>query len=118
MKKLFLSISVCLCTLLQAQQSKPGDWYLRGANNYGFILQHRNNMGDLVNGYINGAEINFVKPAAGDKLWHHENNFLERGIGVAYFNLDNPAQLGNVYALFAFFEIPLNKKEKPSMNGK
>ena len=113
MKKLFLFIFVCLFTLLQAQQSKPGDWYLRGANNYGFILQHHNNMGDLVNGYINGAEIDFVKPAAGNKLWHHENNFLDRGIGFAYFNLDNPTQLGNVYALFAFYEIPLNKKEKP-----
>lgn len=113
MKKLFLSAFLgCLC-LLQAQQSNPGDWYLRAANNYGFILQHHNNMGDLVNGFINGGEINFIKPAAGDKLWHYENNFLERGIGFSYFNLDNPKQLGNIYALFAFYEIPLNKKEKP-----
>lgn len=113
MKKCFLLLFIGLFSLLHAQQSNPNDWYIRGANNYGFILQHHNNYGNLINGFIYGQEINFVKPATGDKLWHHENNFLERGVGFAYFNLDNPTQLGNVYAIFAFYEIPLHKKEKP-----
>jgi hypothetical protein len=113
MKKGFIILFISFFSLLQGQQSNPNDFYIRGANNFGFILQHHNNYGNLINGFINGQELNFIKPASGDKLWHHENNFLERGIGVAYFNLDNPTQLGNVYALYAFFEIPLNKKEKP-----
>jgi hypothetical protein len=113
MKKGFIFFFLSLFSLLQAQQNNPNDWYIRGANNYGFILQHHNNYGNLINGYIYGQEINFIKPATGDQLWHHENNFLERGIGVAYFNLDNPKELGNIYAFFAFYEIPLNKKEKP-----
>src|ERR1700752_2984233 len=113
MKKGFTFFFLSLFSLLQAQQSNPNDWYIRGANNYGFILQHHNNYGNLINGFIYGQEINFIKPAAGDKLWHHENNFLERGVGITYFNLDNPKQLGNIYAIYAFYEIPLNKKEKP-----
>ncbi|MGZ3866022.1 MAG: acyloxyacyl hydrolase [Bacteroidia bacterium] len=113
MKKGLTSLFIVLFSLLQAQQNNPGDWSLRVANNYGFILQHHNNYGNLINGYIYGQEIDFVKPSAGDQLWHHENNFPEKGIGFAYFNLDNPTQLGNVFALFGFYEIPLNKKTKP-----
>ncbi len=70
-------------------------------------------MGQLVNGFIKGAEINFIKPTCGDRLWHYENNFPERGIGFVYFDLDNPKQLGNLYALFGFYEIPLNDKPRP-----
>lgn len=96
-----------------AQQGDRSDFYLRGAYNFGFILQHRNNMGQLVNGFINGFEANFIKPTSGDHLWHYENNFPERGVGFTFFNLDNPQQLGNLYAVYAFYEIPLKEIPKP-----
>lgn len=70
-------------------------------------------MGELVNGFISGYEVNFVKPASGSRLWHYENNFLERGVGFTLFNLDNPKQLGNVYAAYCFFDLPLKTKETP-----
>ncbi|HWY37758.1 MAG TPA: acyloxyacyl hydrolase [Bacteroidia bacterium] len=113
MKKAFFLLFSCVFSLLQAQQGNPNDWYIRGSDHFGFILQHHNSFGNLVNGFVNGGEVNFIKPAAGDKLWHHENNFLERGVGFACFDLGNPKQLGNVYAAFVFYEIPLSKKEKP-----
>ncbi|HXB41555.1 MAG TPA: acyloxyacyl hydrolase [Bacteroidia bacterium] len=112
MKKIVFILVFMGSSLLYAQKGDKKDFYLRGDYNFGFILQHHNNMGQLVNGFINGFELNFIKPTDGSKLWHHENNFPEQGVGFAFFNLDNPKQLGNVYAIFSFYEIPLNAKEK------
>jgi len=96
-----------------AQQGDKKDIYLRGCYNYGFIMQHRNNMGQLVNGFIKGFELNFFKPTPGNQLWHYENNFPERGLGFVFFDLDNPKQLGPLFAGFCFYEIPLNKIPRP-----
>jgi hypothetical protein len=106
---LFLFLSV----LLFSQQGDKNDFYIRAAYNYGFILQQHNNIGQLVNGNISGFELNYVRPTTGNKLWHAENNFPERGAGFTFFNLDNPKQLGNLYAFYFFYDIPLNKKAKP-----
>jgi hypothetical protein len=113
LKKHFLVAFACLALGLAAQQGDKKDFYLRADYNHGFILQHRNNMGQLVNGFIRGLELNYIKPTTGNKLWHYENNFPERGIGFVFFDLDNPRQLGNLYALFCFYEIPLNDKFTP-----
>ncbi len=106
-------IAFLLCLSAFSQQGDKNDFYLRADYNFGYIMQHRNSMGHLVNGFIKGFEINYIKPATGSQLWHYENNFPETGVGLVYFDLDNPKQLGNLYALFGFYEIPLNKEAKP-----
>lgn len=109
-------LSVCfllLSSLLFAQQADKNDFYIRAAYNYGFILQQHNNIGQLVNGNISGFELNYVRPTSGDKMWHAENNYPERGAGFSFFNLDNPKQLGNLYAVYFFYDIPLRKKATP-----
>jgi hypothetical protein len=113
MKRILLFLSLCAGIPSFAQQGGSDDWYIRGAYNFGVILQHHNNMGNLINGFINGMEINYVKPTTGNQLWHYENNFPERGFGFTYFDLGNPKELGNLYAMYGFYDIPLNKKPKP-----
>lgn len=113
LKKPLLAFVLLFSISLLAQQGDKNDFYIRGAANYGFILQQHNSIGDLVNGNISGLELNYVKPATGNKLWQYENNFPERGIGFNYYNLGNPKQLGNVYGLYYFYDIPLNKNPKP-----
>ncbi len=90
------------------------DFYIKVAPTYGFILEHRSTIGNLVKGYIPGMEVDFVKPTRGSKLWHHENNFPDVGISFNYIDFANPQQLGYCYGLSPFIEIPLNKKVKPS----
>lgn len=106
---LFWGYAVC------AQQTTvdQNDFYIRGAYNYGFIAQQHNTIGHLINGNIWGFDVNYVKPTSGTKLWHKEHNFPEYGVGFSFFNLDNPKQLGNLYALYFFYDFPLNKREKP-----
>ncbi|MEO8760953.1 MAG: acyloxyacyl hydrolase [Bacteroidia bacterium] len=112
-KKVFLVFLLFFSPILFAQQADKNNFYIRAAFNYGFIMQQHNSIGHLVNGNIGGFELNYVRPTSGDKIWHAENNYPERGAGFSFFNLDNPKQLGNLYAFYFFYDIPLRKKEKP-----
>jgi hypothetical protein len=78
---------------------------------FGYIMQHRNSMGHLVNGHVYGAELNYTIPSYGINCYECENNFPEKGIGLYWFNLGNPEQLGNLFGLSPHFEIPLNKRQ-------
>lgn len=111
-RSFLLFIFLLLTTSVFCQQGDKDDFYIRGAANYGYIAQHHDNMGNLINGNIYGLELNYVKPSAGNKLWQYENNFPEKGVGFTFFNLDNPKQLGNIYAAYGFYDIPLRAKEK------
>ncbi len=113
MQKSILLFLISLNSFLFSQQGDKNDFYVRAAFNYGFIMQQHNNIAHLVNGNISGFELNYVRPTCGNKMWHSENNFPERGAGFSFFNLDNPKQLGNLYAFYFFYDIPLRKKEKP-----
>jgi hypothetical protein len=89
-------------------------WYLKAQGHFGFILQHSQALGHLIKGHIGGCELNYSKPTYGDKLWHHENNFPERGFLLTYMYLANPEQLGSILAIAPFYDVPLSKKIRPS----
>ncbi len=97
----------------KAQTDNPYSYYIRASGNFGFIMQHRNNMGHLVKGHVWGAELNVIKPTKGTKLWHYENNFPERGLNFCYYNLGNPQQLGQLFAIAPFYDIPLKDRNSP-----
>lgn len=109
---LFIFCSACGLSVF-SQQADLRDNYLRAAFNYGFIMQQHNNIGQLVRGNIWGVEVNYVKPTSGNKSWHQRTHYPERGVGFSFFNLDNPQQLGNLYATYFFYDIPLKKKASP-----
>ena len=110
----FLFGILLCCSGIFAQPDNPCDYYIRTSGNYGYIMQHRNNVGHLIKGHIYGGEIDFIRPTKGDKLWHYENNFPERGLAFSYYNLGNPKQLGHMFALAPFYDIPLNKRKSAS----
>lgn len=91
-----------------------GNWTLKPAFNYGFILEHRATIGHLIKGYVPMAEINFVKPSGGDCLWQLENNKPDYGVNFSFIDFGNPKILGYSFSLAPFLEIPLNKIEKRS----
>lgn len=102
-----------LSEMLIAQPGNKEDWHLRVSGNMGSILQHREAMGHLVRGYLYGTEVSVSKPMDGSKLWHRDNHFPEFGYGLAFYTLGNPEQLGNMYAAYWFYEIPIHKKVRP-----
>lgn len=108
-----LTYIICIISFISvAQQKLTGtkDFYIKIAPTYGFILEHKNNIGGLVKGRIPAFEIDFVKPTTGTKRWHHENNFPEVGLSFNYIDFANPNELGYNFSLSPYAEIPLNKK--------
>ncbi|MDP2385309.1 MAG: acyloxyacyl hydrolase [Bacteroidota bacterium] len=114
LKRFLIFILFTYCVQLTAQPDNTDAYYLKVQGHFGFIMQHRNTMGHLVNGHIGGAEFNFSKPTKGTKLWHYENNFPEQGICVNYTYLSNKEQLGDIIAIAPFYDVPLSDKDKPS----
>ena len=96
-----------------AQLKETGTLFLKAQVHGGVILQHRNSMGHLIKGHITGLELNAGIPSTGRYLYEHENNFPEKGIAGYWFDLDNKDQLGQVYALAPYAEIPLHYKINP-----
>ncbi|MFL5753045.1 MAG: acyloxyacyl hydrolase [Bacteroidia bacterium] len=115
MRVLTALLFFCLVyTSVYSQADNPYSYYMRTSANYGYIMQHRNSMGHLIKGHIYGGEIDYVLPTKGDEVWHYENNFPEKGIAFSYYNLGNPEQLGSLYAIAPFYEIPLKARKSPS----
>ncbi len=97
-----------------AQIGGDKDCYLRGAYIVGSNITLQNYTSNATqSNFINGFELNYIKPNTGKKLWQQENNFPEHGLGFTYYNLNNPKELGNVYATYMFCDVPFSKKEIP-----
>ena len=95
-----------------SQQLIEYDCFLKAQFHFGYIMQHRNAMSHLVNGHIYGAELNWASQTKGEKLWHYENNFPEKGIAVHFYSLANPNQLGQLIGFAPYYDIGLNEKNK------
>jgi len=108
---LIFFIHVIKLTVL-SQQLCEYDNFLKVNFHFGYIMKHRNTVGHLINGHIYGTELNWANQTKGDKLWHHENNFPEKGLAFHFYSLANPNQLGQLVALAPYYDIPLNKQNK------
>lgn len=107
-----------LLTSSARAQNLPGrDFLIAGEGHFGYIISHRNNMGNLIKGHIYGAEINYIFRTDGCKTWQQTHNYPEIGICFLHLYLANPQQLGNLEALYPYFNFRLNKlKRKASFN--
>jgi hypothetical protein len=97
-----------------AQEIPEHFGYLKGQFHYGYIMQHRNSIGHLIEGRIKGFELNWAVQTKGDKVWHYENNFPEAGFAMHVYSLANTQQLGQLFALAPYYDIGLNEKNKTS----
>lgn len=111
---LLIIFIVIIKFIVFSQQLLEYNSFLKGQLHFGYIMQHRNSMAHLVNGHIYGAELNWAKQTKGEKLWHYENNFPEKGIALHFYSLANPNQLGQIIGFAPYYDIGLNKTNKIS----
>ncbi|MFN5181395.1 MAG: acyloxyacyl hydrolase [Bacteroidota bacterium] len=114
--KYLILLLVFIPVLNLAQKTNSKSSFYKGYVHFGYIMQHRNSMGHLVKGHIYGMELDWVLPSYGKNCFEYENNFPERGLGLYWFNLANPEQLGHLIALAPHYEIPLSKRENNLRN--
>lgn len=105
-------IALLLPALVKAQNSPKKDFIISTNGHFGYILAHRNNMGNLIKGHIYGAELNYVFRTNGCKTWHQVYKYPELGFCFLHLYLSNPEQLGNFEAFYPYTNIRLNKLTK------
>ncbi len=112
MKNIFVLL-LFFCFNTYAQSGGAKDYYLSGSYIFGNNITWQNYASTTTQSKpISGFELNYSKPSTGKKSWQKENNFPEKGGGFTYYNLNNPKELGNIYATYIFCDIPFSKKEK------
>ncbi len=101
----------------QVQNSPKEDFILSAQGHAGYIIEHRNNMGNLIKGHIYGVELNYIFKTNGCKTWHQVYKYPELGLCYLHIYLSNPTQLGNLEAFYPYTNIRLNKiKHKTALN--
>ena len=111
-KKQLAVIGILLYILpfaLKAQNSPEENFLISAQGHYGFIISHRNNMGQLIKGHIYGGELNYIFRTDGSKSWQQIHRYPEIGICALHLYLANPKQLGNLEALYPYVNLRLNK---------
>ena len=112
MQKIYFYILAFFSCLACVGQNHP-IYSFSASGHFGFILPHHADMRYLINSHVPGGEINFFKPP---KKSSDENKCIfyvpERGIGVLFFDLGNPEQLGKGIAFSPYFNFKINRSEK------
>lgn len=98
--------------LAQAEgKSKPT--YIIGLNGqYGTIIPHSNELQEISKSNPWGISTDISKLFYSDKSWNNCNCYSKIGLSAAYYNYNNPSQLGNSYNLILFTEPYLSYKNK------
>src|ERR1019366_7758455 len=110
-------VFLLLPALLKSQNSPKDDFTLSAQGHVGYIMAHRDDMANLIKGHIYGGELNYIFRTNGCKTWHKYYKYPELGFCFLHLYLANPAQLGNLEAIYPYTNIRLNKlSSKTSFN--
>ncbi len=116
MKQVVFFCALLLLVFKIYSQDKKASPVIDLIPHYGFIFDHRNSLGFLIEGRIPSYQLNIGFQTSGNKQWHHIHNFPVIGFGSYYANLGNPEVLGKVVALYGFINAPWYRGEKFSVN--
>lgn len=112
-KNIILFILIISASIIKAQQQTSLSLDLHG----GYIMAHRYNMRHLIQSHIWGGELSIGKTSFNDAFYNHLYNFPEKGVSLYFSNLGNPAQLGNVFAVIPYMNLPVNKSRNLQIKG-
>ncbi len=104
-KNIILLVLIISASIIYAQQQTSMSLDMHG----GYIMVHRYNMRHLIQSHIWGGELSIGKTNFNDVFYNHLYNFPEKGVSLYFSNLGNPAQLGNVFAVIPYMNLPVNK---------
>ncbi len=92
-----------------------GKWISASAH-YGFIIPlYSNAMDILIKAHVPAFELDYINKPTADLPWQHAFHCPETGIAFFSAWLGNPAQLGNVYGVYPFVNLHLQKSYKEAL---
>ncbi len=106
-----------ICTVgnsfAQTECSSKRDFVLIADAHFGYIISHRGSIVHLIKGQIGGGELTYVFRTAGKRPWQPVHAFPEFGLSYMHLYLANPAEIGNLDALYPYMNLRLNKQRRP-----
>jgi len=93
-----------------AQDSIKKPFIIGAKIHYGKILAHSEKIENLANANPYGAELNINWLNISNKSIKQCDCYSRTGIGISYFNFDNPEKLGSSINGFIYFEPLLSHK--------
>src|ERR1043166_6567193 len=79
---------------------------------FGYSIAHHGYMAHLIKDHLGGTEMNYIFRTCGAKNWQPLYKYPEFGVCGAYVYLGNPAQLGNLFAIYPYTNLRLNKEKR------
>lgn len=110
---LFLFVCSFGAVSAQTECSPKRDFVLTADAHFGYIISHRGSIVHLIKGQIGGGELTYVFRTAGKRPWQPIHAFPEFGISYMHLYLANPAEVGNLDALYPYMNLRLNKQRRP-----
>lgn len=74
---------------------------------YGSIVPHHDFMHEFIEGPLVAGELKLGIQTTGKHAWERLYGYPCYGMGLYYGNIGNPEVLGNPFALYSFFDVPL-----------
>lgn len=97
---------VLMCIGLEAQQ----DSWLSLRYSRGVFLPHRVSLPQLRTDNTSGLELSYTRAMDGSKDWHHHFRGPRKGIGIYALDMGNPEELGSIFSVYPFVDLPLDKQ--------
>ncbi|MFT4739968.1 MAG: hypothetical protein ACI9L9_000743 [Marivirga sp.] len=108
---------VILLLLSYSQQlmSQDYNWWVNGQVFDSFILPHNKKVSHLIKGRPSGFELNIQKELNGTRAWEKLYNHPIVNYGLAYYDLKNESQLGELYIASTSVDLPLIKSKHTNL---
>lgn len=111
----FFIIHQCAFAQYSSNESRP---FSMGMNAYyGFVLQHKEALGQLIHGHPFGAEVYYEQIKNGRYYWEQAYRYPHVGFAMGYYGLGNVA-LGKAIYLIYYLEKPLLKGRRGELDMK
>lgn len=93
----------------------PSDYNFEGRFHYGFIWPHHESIRYLQRGHVPAFDLRISRSIA-NKEWAELYRSPDVGIGFYHANLQWPAVLGNVNAVYGFIKVPTLRRPRFQIN--
>ncbi|NND94249.1 MAG: acyloxyacyl hydrolase [Flavobacteriales bacterium] len=94
-----------LCFALSGQK----DSWISVRGSTGAFLPHRISLPQLLTDKASAFELKYSRTVDGSEAWHHYFKGPRKGIGFFVMDMGNPEELGNIYSVYPFVDLPLDK---------
>jgi len=115
--RFFFFFIISQCTFAQAQSNESRPFSLGMNAYYGFVLQHKEALGQLTRHHPFGGEIYYEQIKNGHYYWEKAYRYPHVGLALGYYELGNAA-LGKAIYLIHYLEKPLLKGSRGQLDMK